>query len=1628
MNNDSHSVSVGNTPEHSPPSSELHTGSNTLPDESCDQDQLPIFSNSKGPEVKDVQIKWADGRTSWVKLGKLKFEGDLDIGLSVKVKWGKHKKLFEGEVLAISYKPEIADNTTDNTQGTRKQHDDGGTQSSRDETLNTRTPIPTGSERPTCTTCYGVFRPQYRPLMCSADGCTILVHKQQICSGFNKDQQQNVNWLCRDHGGNGPTPRGKDQVNDQECVSDNCIYCLKKFRTNLSPIICSVCERGSHASCSGLQRGEIAKLKKSGKWICSPCSGDTPIPNIGQEKDLPKGKCLQCKGAIREGVRRAQCLECQQLSHRGCTGLTKSAMDPVLNSNNWMCNRCTTRIQFPQNLPDTDILAGKHEPKFTGGAKSLRIMQWNADGINTKIAELNHFVKEHKIDVVIIQESKLTENKPTPKLYGYATVRSDRPGSEFPGGGLLTYIKHNVAYRKVGSAKNGNVEAQSVSIQQSANRWLDITNIYIPPKAKENNITWIPTSEAAILAGDLNGHTPLWDRTQPSDEMGDKIVDYILEKNLFCCNTGEATRHNWNTGGGSTPDITLATPSLANKVKWTIGDDLGSDHLPIIITVDNIPTKRHVKKQRRRRWRRKGGDWIGFCQRVEERLGTAGDQNTGINERVKRLNDILIEAGKEFIGTSVPRTSSSWMNPGVRAKVRKRNQLRRDIANKRSEWLEACKEANIAVQNAKQEAWVQYLEEIEFGASPDELWRIIKSLDSLAPNEALIVKGKVITTNPKKADAFAKHYARVSKLSFSKEERAINLQLKKRIREEKTKTKEEVSCREFDMCEMDAAIKSMKKNGAPGKDNIPPSFLKNLGTLAKQELLDLFNESFRTAYIPSIWKHAIIIPILKAGKPASQLSSYRPISLTSCMVKVLERMIGSRLYYLAETEEWFCKTQAGFRKQQSTEDQILRFVQNVSDGFQEKPAKRTIMVQLDYSKAYDRVWRQRLLLDMIEIGVPMQMVLWFRSFLTDRRAQVLYNGSYSRDVLMCQGLPQGAVTSPLLFLFYINGLSEAIPGDVENALFADDASIWTSDCDLNKANTRLQRALNKIEEWSTGRKMDLNVSKSEVSFYSTSTKEAKWRPNLTVCGKTIPYNECPKFLGVHLDRSLAFQKHVEYTTKKVEQRCRVLACLASKEWGWRKKHLRQVYITTQRTVLDYAASAWQPWLSNTSMNKLETAQNAALRLVTGQYRSTPVEALRKEAGVESYKVHSKKILATASEKADRLDSNHPKYLAKNPPSPPTHRSKVRSSWRREVNMLEGELPSTGAAKQKIPSPFSQPWANPDSPRKGSWTIFRDIPEMPPQHEDQQSIVGPSIFSTWANTTPWNSEHHDTGNKAIVEQIVRKLDSYDINTTIYTDGSCTSGISDGGSAVIITTGTARNPVEIERIMKKGGKFTCSYEEEKRAMIDAVMWMQENQKHDDTIICSDSLSLLIAIDSNTADTQEIRDRLNTLNGRTFIHWVPSHINIPGNEIADRAAKEAAKMDSEEELIPVSYEVAKALVKRTFVDPETQHPVVAETYKEMSTKKDNLVNNRRDACLLAQLRSGHCKQLAHYANRIDDKTSPMCKKCNEEPETVGHWLKCPATIMKRQQHFGKDDVDLGILSRDPEGSLAFAKATLL
>ena len=138
---------------------------------------------------------------------------------------------------------------------------------------------------------------------------------------------------------------------------------------------------------------------------------------------------------------------------------------------------------------------------------------------------------------------------------------------------------------------------------------------------------------------------------------------------------------------------------------------------------------------------------------------------------------------------------------------------------------------------------------------------------------------------------------------------------------------------EFSIQELNNAIKKAKSGKAPGPDKIANEMIAHLGPLAKLNLLLIINKTWKTGNLPKSWKTAQVTPILKKGKPAGNPKSYRPISLTSCIGKVAERMINTRLYHWLETNHLLSDMQAGFRKGCRTEDQLFRFIQNTLDGF-----------------------------------------------------------------------------------------------------------------------------------------------------------------------------------------------------------------------------------------------------------------------------------------------------------------------------------------------------------------------------------------------------------------------------------------------------------------------------------------------------------------------------------------------------------------------------------------------------------------------------------------------------------------------------------------------------------------------
>ena len=282
------------------------------------------------------------------------------------------------------------------------------------------------------------------------------------------------------------------------------------------------------------------------------------------------------------------------------------------------------------------------------------------------------------------------------------------------------------------------------------------------------------------------------------------------------------------------------------------------------------------------------------------------------------------------------------------------------------------------------------------------------------------------------------------------------------------------------------------------------------------------------------------------------------------------------------------------------------------------------------------------------------------------------------------------------------------------------------------------------------------------------------------------------------------------------------------------------------------------------------------------------------------------------------------------------------------------------------------------------------------------------------------------NQSKSEMAIRIIDRYDSCIQAYTDGSCTAGMEDGGAAAVITRGSARNPQVIKTIKKRGKKYTCSFDEELTAMGLALDWISQYFCMK-AVVCTDCKSLLQAIESETPNTRVIRDKLRRTGCQIILQWTPSHCGIPGNELADVAAKEAAKLEQETADLPISYEIAKSLIKRTLSDPPPTHHLVKQTYSNHCYKKDLAVGSRKDSATLAQLRSGHSLLLAAYQHKIDEEKPDICPICEEEPQTVEHWLKCPGTAQKRQEIFGKTDLSPAVLGDHPLETLALARATL-
>ena len=234
-------------------------------------------------------------------------------------------------------------------------------------------------------------------------------------------------------------------------------------------------------------------------------------------------------------------------------------------------------------------------------------------------------------------------------------------------------------------------------------------------------------------------------------------------------------------------------------------------------------------------------------------------------------------------------------------------------------------------------------------------------------------------------------------------------------------------CSPFFPAEFLAAASNLSSSTATGPDKVAYPMLKLLFRSGMDFLLHIFNLVRSSHSFPSIWKTSSIIPIHKMGKPLDSPASFRPISLTSCKSKLFERIILSILLFFLESKFILSPRQAGFRPGRSTLDQILYLFQSISNEFNKpRPGSRTILSTIDLSKAFDSVWHPALFHKLISAGFPSCFARWTQSFLSDRRAWVVYQNHKSRSFRVRRGVPQGSVLGPVLFSFFINDLPASL--------------------------------------------------------------------------------------------------------------------------------------------------------------------------------------------------------------------------------------------------------------------------------------------------------------------------------------------------------------------------------------------------------------------------------------------------------------------------------------------------------------------------------------------------------------------------------------------------------------------------
>ena len=613
-----------------------------------------------------------------------------------------------------------------------------------------------------------------------------------------------------------------------------------------------------------------------------------------------------------------------------------------------------------------------------------------------------------------------------------------------------------------------------------------------------------------------------------------------------------------------------------------------------------------------------------------------------------------------------------------------------------------------------------------------------KVLSKIGP--LLNLEGALTNNNKEMAEILSKQYAKV----FSTPKEAHQ-----DARAPSGPTIESIEVRKEDL---EAAIDELSSNAAAGPDGFPAILLKNCKEVISTPLSLLWNTSLQSGVVPEKLKRAIITPIYKGGGTSkSQAVNYRPIALTSHLVKLFEKVLRKYLIEHMNKNNLFNENQHGFRQGRSCLSQLIEQYDLILSLLDREA--NVDVVYLDFSKAFDKVDHQIVLRKIEAMGINGNILQWIKSFLTQRYQSVSVNGVLSDPQEVISGVPQGSVLGPLIFLILISDIDADVIDSIVKS-FADDTratkGVWSVD-----DAAKLQEDLQRIYEWTEDNNMKLNDVKFELLRCGLNTLLKELTSYTTPSGTLIEEKKDVKDLGIFMSNDCSFRKQINIAIEKSKS---VIMWILRSFQTREASPLITLYKVLVIPLLEYCSVLWSP-SSKGQIQSLESVQWSFLRKIRGDNHDDYWACLKKmqvyslERRRERYRIiYIWKILENLVPNPNgQVNSSTHIRLGRFCSVPkPLHTRK----WQKE---FEASLPVQGARlfnamPKQIREMTNTPLLNfkraldkylalvPDEPLLPSYTVFR--------RADTNSIVHMQKFAKSAAAPNSFQEQHSAGGELL----------------------------------------------------------------------------------------------------------------------------------------------------------------------------------------------------------------------------------------------------------------------------------------